>query len=104
MSWLLVITAGLMEVVGVAGIERFNKKASLLNFSLLAGGFLTSFLLLTLGMQNMSMGTAYAVWTGIGTAGSALVGILFFRESRSLLRIFFIALVLSAVVGLKLIE
>lgn len=104
MSWLFVILAGLFEVVGVAGIAQYNKKASLLNALILGGGFLISFLLLSLGMKDMPMGTAYAVWTGIGTVGSALIGILFFRESKSFLRIFFIVLVLGAVIGLKLIS
>lgn len=104
MSWFYVIVAGLFEVVGVIGIARFNQKASALNFLILGGGFLASFLLLSLGMQHMAMGTAYAVWTGIGTVGSAVTGILFFRESRSFLRILFIVLVLSAVIGLKVIE
>lgn len=101
---MFVILAGLFEVVGVAGMARFNNKASVLNFLMLGGGFLTSFLLLSLSMEQLPMGTAYAVWTGIGTVGSALVGILFFRESRSVLRLFFITLVLVAVVGLKLVE
>ncbi|MFF2887404.1 DMT family transporter [Paenibacillus sp. NPDC057967] len=103
MSWFLVIMAGLFEVVGVAGIAQYNKKASLPNALMLGGGFLISFILLSLGMKDMPMGTAYAVWTGIGTVGSALVGILFFRESKSFMRIFFIVLVLGAVIGLKLI-
>lgn len=104
MSWLYVALAGMFEVIGVAGIARMNKRASVLNIVWMAGGFLISFLFLSLAMKGMAMGTAYAVWTGIGTVGSAIVGIVFFRESRSLLRIFFILLVLSAVIGLKLIE
>ncbi|REK77076.1 DMT family transporter [Paenibacillus paeoniae] len=103
MSWFLVIMAGLFEVVGVAGIAQYNKKASLQSALMLGGGFLISFILLSLGMKDMPMGTAYAVWTGIGTVGSALVGILFFRESKNFLRILFIAFVLGAVIGLKLI-
>lgn len=104
MSWFFVIMAGLFEVIGVMGIAKWNKRASIPNFAFMAGGFLISFLLLSLAMRNMEMGTAYAVWTGIGTVGSALVGILFFKESRSVARILFIALVLAAVVGLKLNE
>ncbi|MFD0587095.1 DMT family transporter [Paenibacillus sp. GCM10027627] len=104
MSWLFVILAGLFEVVGVAGIAQINKKASARNILMMAGGFTISFLFLSLAMKDMAMGTAYAVWTGIGTVGSAVVGILFFKEPRSLMRMVFIALVLGAVIGLKLIE
>lgn len=103
MSWVFVILAGLFEVAGVTGIARMNERMSLPNILLTAGGFGVSFILLSLAMEDMAMGTAYAVWTGIGTVGSALVGILFYRESRSPLRLFFIALVLASVIGLKLI-
>ncbi|MCR2802836.1 DMT family transporter [Paenibacillus soyae] len=104
MSWFFVVLAGLFEVVGVAGMARFNEKASFLNFLMLGGGFLTSFILLSLSMEHLAMGTAYAVWTGIGTVGSAIIGIVFFKESKSFLRLFFIVLVLGAVIGLKLVK
>lgn len=104
MSWLFVILAGLFEVAGVTGIAQLNKQVNIKSISLMTGGFLISFLFLALAMKDMAMGTAYAVWTGIGTIGSAIVGILFFRESKSLKRIFFILLVLASVIGLKLIE
>lgn len=103
MSWLFIVLAGLFEVVGVMGIARLNKKTSFVNIVILAGGFAASFLLLSLAMKDMAMGTAYAVWTGIGTVGSALVGILFYKESKSMLRLFFILLILASVIGLKLI-
>lgn len=104
MSWLYVIAAGLFEVVGVIGISELNKKVSPRNITLLSGGFLISFLLMSLAMKQLPMGTVYAVWTGIGTTGSAIVGILFYKEPRSFLRLFFIALVLGSVIGLKLIS
>ncbi|MFD2117815.1 DMT family transporter [Paenibacillus yanchengensis] len=104
MSWLYVILAGLFEVVGVTGIAEISKKSNLRSYSIMFVGFAISFLFLALAMESMPMGTAYAVWTGIGTVGSAVVGILMFNESRSAKRIFFIGVVLMAVVGLKLIE
>ena len=104
MSWFYIILAGLFEVAGVAGIAKFTSKPSIRNAIFLAAGFLTSFLFLSLAMKDMAMGTAYAVWTGIGTVGSALIGILFFRESRNVLRMLCIAVIIIAVIGLKLIE
>lgn len=66
-------------------------------------GFLTSFLLLSQAMLTLPMGTAYAVWTGIGTVGGALVGMFFYGESKDWRRIMFIAMVLTAAIGLKMI-
>lgn len=101
MDWFFLILAGLCEVAGVAAIARFNERKNLLNGLFLVLGFGTSFLLLTLALETISMGTAYAVWTGIGTAGSALFGILFLKEPAEWKRVLFIALIISATVGLK---
>lgn len=67
-------------------------------------GFAASFSLLSYAMETIPMGTAYAVWTGIGTAGGALVGILFYKEPKDAKRIFFIALILCSAVGLKILS
>ncbi|GIP34527.1 multidrug efflux SMR transporter [Paenibacillus sp. J2TS4] len=104
MSWLYLILAGGFEVVGVSGINKVNRERNWQAFLYLLGGFGLSFLFLSLAMNSIPMGTAYAVWTGIGTVGSALVGMLIYGEPRSVLRIVFIAMVLSAAVGLKLIS
>lgn len=102
MAWVYLVFAGLFEVVGVMGINRLNQKRNFNSVALLIGGFLLSFLLLSLAMRTLPMGTSYAVWTGIGTVGSALVGMLFFGESKDWRRLLFIAVVLCSVVGLKL--
>ncbi len=67
-------------------------------------GFAASFSLLSYAMETIPMGTAYAVWTGIGTAGGALIGILFYKEQKDAKRIFFIALILCSAVGLKILS
>lgn len=103
MSWVFVILAGLFEVVGVTGINKINEKFNAVNLSILVVGFGLSFLLLTLSLEQLPMGTAYAVWTGIGAAGSAVVGILFYKEPKSVARLLFIALIIASVIGLKLI-
>jgi paired small multidrug resistance pump len=103
MSWLYVIVAGLLEVVGVVGISELNKRVSARNMTLMAGGFLSSFLFMSLAMKELPMGTVYAVWTGIGTVGSALIGMMFYKEPRSFLRLLFMGVVLTSVIGLKLI-
>lgn len=103
MTWVSLIFAGLFEVVGVMGITQVNQKPSIRSYVVLMGGFSLSFLLLSIAMREIAMGTAYAVWTGIGTVGSALVGMLFYGEPKDKMRIFCIALVIASVAGLKLI-
>lgn len=103
MAWFALIAAGLFEVVGVLGMNRVKVRRSLGNVLLLLGGFAFSFVLLTIAMKSISMGTAYAIWTAIGTVGGTLIGMLFYGESRGPLRIACLILVIGAVVGLKLI-
>lgn len=104
MSWIFLIFAGLFEVVGVTGMNMLLKRKNLLAFLVLFLGLGSSFIFLSQAMQSLPMGTAYAVWTGIGTVGSGIVGILFYGESKNWLRIVFMAMVLCAAVGLKLIS
>ncbi|WP_010532189.1 DMT family transporter [Lentibacillus jeotgali] len=103
MSWIYLVIAGVGEILGVMGINKVNEQKSILSFTWLIGGFLFSFLFLTLAMEELPMGTAYAIWTGIGTAGSAIAGMIFYNESTDWRRILFIGMIISAAVGLKLI-
>jgi paired small multidrug resistance pump len=103
MAWLSLIFAGLFEVVGVLGMNRIKRDNSAKNYLLFAGAIILSFVSLSYAMRSLPMGTAYAIWTGIGTVGGALVGMLFFGESKEWRRMVFIAMVLAAAVGLKLI-
>lgn len=104
MAWIFLILAGCLEVAGIMGINKVNENRSFSSYVLLIGGFGLSFMFLSIAMSSIAMGTAYAVWTGIGTVGSALLGMLFFGDSKSPLRIMFIVMVLSATVGLKLLS
>lgn len=103
MTWTALLLAGCFEVLGVMGIHQVNQRPSLRSYLTLIGGFALSFILLTVAMKEIAMGTAYAVWTGIGTVGSALVGMLVYKEPRDKLRLACIALVVVSVAGLKLI-
>lgn len=103
MAWIVLVCAGLCEVVGVIGMNRLNRRKDAMSMILLGGGFIASFLLLSAAMKSISMGTAYAIWTAIGTVGGTLVGMLIYGESRQWLRIFFLCLVVGAVIGLKLL-
>jgi paired small multidrug resistance pump len=103
MGWIFLMFAGVFEVVGVVGMNQINKAKNIRSFSLFIIGIVLSFTLLSLAMKSLPMGTSYAVWTGIGTVGGAIVGMFFYGESKDWKRMMFIAMVLSAAVGLKLI-
>jgi paired small multidrug resistance pump len=104
MGWIYLILGGMFEVVGVLGVNKVNQRKSWESILTLVAGFGLSFLFLALSMESISMGTAYAVWTGIGTVGSALIGMFIYGESKEWTRILFISMVLSAAIGLKLIS
>lgn len=102
MAWVYLILAGCFEVLGVIGMNRVVKYKSLSSYIVLVAGFAVSFSLLGLAMRALPMGLSYAVWTGIGTVGGTLVGMLIYGESKDWKRIVFIAMIVAAVVGLKL--
>jgi paired small multidrug resistance pump len=104
MDWLMLIFGGLFEVVGVIGLKRTADKGNVVNYFILIGGFIMSFQLLIRAMETIPLSTAYAVWTGIGTVGAAVVGMVFFKESKSWLRIACILGIIFSVVGLKLVH
>lgn len=104
MNWLFLILAGCFEVVGVMGITKVNQSPGLKSYFILIGGFSLSFMFLALAMETIAMGTAYAVWTGIGTVGSALIGMLLYGEPKNKLRILFIAIIIFSVIALKIVE
>lgn len=102
MSWIYLLIAGLLEIAWAAGLKYSNGFSrlwpSVATILLMAA----SFLLLGKAVRGIPIGTAYAVWTGIGAAGTAMVGVLFFAESREIGRLMCILLILIGVVGLKL--
>ena len=102
MAWLYLILAGAFEVVGVTGMNKVVKDKNLKSYIVLFMGFIISFSFLSLAMKTLPMGISYAVWTGIGTVGGVIIGMLFYGESKDWKRILFIGAILVAVVGLKL--
>ncbi|WP_340013286.1 multidrug efflux SMR transporter [Paenibacillus sp. FSL K6-1318] len=104
MSWIFLILAGLFEVIGVIGMNLITRNKNIRSFVVFVFGLGLSFTFLSLAMQTLAMGTAYAIWTGIGTVGSGVVGILLYGESKATIRIVFMAMVLVAAVGLKIIS
>lgn len=101
--WLSLLCAGLVEVVGVFMMKKFILTGRKIFILLIASQFTISFILLSFAMRDIPMGTAYAIWTGIGASGGVIVGILLFKESKSFLKLFFISIVISSSIGLKLL-
>jgi paired small multidrug resistance pump len=104
MAWLSLIFAGLCEAIGVIAINIFNKNRNIKSLILLIVAFGSSFLFLAYAMKSLPMSTAYAIWTGIGSSGGALLGIIFYGESSDWKRITCIGLILSASIGLKIVS
>lgn len=104
MAWFVLIIAGLFETFAVAMINQLSVKRQWRTFVLVVIGLGVSLGLLSYSLQTIPMGTGYAIWTGISVVGSAIVGMFYFGESKSWKRMFFIILILSAAIGLKLIS
>ncbi|TQR29055.1 QacE family quaternary ammonium compound efflux SMR transporter [Campylobacter sp. MIT 99-7217] len=104
MSWLFLFIAGLMEIVGIIAMKKLVSTGKKIFLLAIAVQFMLSFGFLSLAMQGISMGTAYAVWTGIGAAGGVIVGVIFFKEQTSFFKFFFLFLVIFSSVGLKFLS
>ncbi|MBD8081690.1 DMT family transporter [Chryseobacterium caseinilyticum] len=107
MNWIILIIAGLFEVAFASCLGKV-KETSGNEMYWWFGGFLAcltiSMLLLIKATETLPIGTAYAVWTGIGAVGTALVGIFVFKDPASFWRIFFICTLISSVIGLKAVS
>ncbi|SMC69188.1 DMT family transporter [Pedobacter africanus] len=101
MNWIILVIAGVFEV-GFTTCLKLSNNFSNMKWSIAFFICITlSFILLNKATQTLPMGTAYAVWTGIGAVGTVLVGIFFFEEPANFWRIFFIATLIGSILGLK---
>jgi len=102
MAWVYLIVAGLFEIGWATSMKYADglTKPGATAITIVAS--IVSFVLLALAMKTLPLGTAYAVWTGIGAVGSVILGILLFQESANPLRLACIGLILIGIVGLKL--
>ncbi|BFH68134.1 MAG: multidrug efflux SMR transporter [Paenibacillus dendritiformis] len=104
MAWISLLLAGICEMVGVTMINKFHAEKTWQSVIYMMIGFGASFAFLAFAMETLPMGTAYAIWTGIGASGGAIVGMLAYGESKDWKRIVFICMVLGAAIGLKLVS
>lgn len=102
MSWIILFLAGLFEIAWAVGLKYSDGFTRLVPSLLTAIAMLISVVLLGWAMKGLPLGTAYAVWTGIGAVGTVIVGIFLFGESMAPLRLLSVALVVAGLIGLKL--
>jgi quaternary ammonium compound-resistance protein SugE len=102
MAWLYLLVAGLMEVAWAVGLKYTEGFTRLWPSVWTAAALLASMLLLAAAVRTLPLGTAYAVWTGIGTVGAAALGVVLFGEQATPARVICIGLIVAGLVGLKL--
>ena len=104
MAWLFLMIAGSFEILGVVLLNELSRTKNKIYVIFLGLAFILSFSTLKFAMVSIPMGTAYAICTGIGTAGGTLIGMIFYGESTRISRILCILLIIISVVGLRLIS
>ncbi len=102
MAWLLIAIAGVFEIAWAVGLKYSDGFSRLVPSVLTVAAMVASIVCLGIAVKSLPVGTAYAVWTGIGAAGTAVLGIYLFEEPATVLRLGSIALVVAGIVGLKL--
>jgi quaternary ammonium compound-resistance protein SugE len=101
MYWIILFIAGLFEVAWAVGLKYTEGFSKLWPSVFTIACMIISMGLLSYSVKQLPVGTAYAVWTGIGAVGTAILGIILFGESKEIVRIFFIFLIIAGIVGLK---
>lgn len=107
MNWIILIIAGLFEVAFASCLGKAKETSGAEMYAWYAGFFVAltiSMLLLMKATQTLPIGTAYAVWTGIGAVGTALMGMIFFKDPASFWRVFFIITLIGSIIGLKAVS
>jgi quaternary ammonium compound-resistance protein SugE len=103
MAWIFLFLAGLLEVGWAVGLKYTEGFTRPLPTALTVASMVVSLGLLGLALKNLPIGTAYAIWTGIGAVGTAILGIVLFGESAAIARLLCILLIVTGIIGLKLV-
>ena len=101
MAWVYLLAAGCMEIIWAVALKQSQIFSQLVPSVIFIVTAILSFLLLSLALKQLPLGTAYAVWTGIGACGVAIVGMVFFGDSVSPARIAFLLMIGAGILGLK---
>lgn len=102
MNWIILVVAAFFEIAWAAGLKQTEGFTRLWPSVGVVVALIASILLLAVAVREIPIGTAYAVWTGIGAVGTAIVGIVLYKEPATLARMICLALIVSGIVGLKL--
>jgi quaternary ammonium compound-resistance protein SugE len=104
MAWIYLVLAGLFEIGWAVGLKYTDGFTRLWPSLWTAASMIVSVVLLARALREIPVGTGYAVWTGIGVVGTAVLGMILFGESRNVLRLICIVLIVSGIIGLKLLS
>jgi quaternary ammonium compound-resistance protein SugE len=102
MHWVYLCFAGIFEIGWAIGLKQMDNHKNLLWTAIFYTSIITSFYLLQLALKVIPTGTAYAIYTSIGAIGTVIIGMIFFKEPATIIRIGFILLIVTGVIGLKL--
>ena len=102
MQWIYLLIAGLFEIQWAICLKYSQGFTQLMPTILTLVGMITGFYFLSLALKKLPLGTVYAIWTGIGTIGTVIFGIILFKEPINITRIFCIFLIISGIIGLKI--
>lgn len=103
-SWILLLIAGLLEIVWAIGLKYTEGFSKLVPSVITITAMIISVWLLALALKGIPVGTGYAVWTGIGAVGTAILGIVLFNETATIARLLCIGLIVAGIFGLKLVS
>lgn len=103
MSWLILLLAGAAEITWAVGLKYADGFKNPLPSAITVIGYIASLLLLELALKKLPLGTAYAVWTGIGIVGTSVLGVVLFKEHLSLAQVICVLLIIGGIAGLKIL-
>lgn len=104
MKWLFLVIAGFFEIAWAIGLKYSEGFTKLVPSVFTIVGMVASFYFLSLALKSLPIGTAYAIWTGIGTVGTVILGIILFKEPMDIMRLVCIGFIIIGIAGLKLVS
>lgn len=104
MAWIYLVIASFGEIFGVMSINIYLRNKSFFWLFMIVFTMGLGFVFLSMAMKDIPLGTAYAIWTGLGAAGAVIMGIIFFKESAGWKRLLFLSCIIAGAVGLKILE
>ncbi|WP_078412303.1 DMT family transporter [Priestia abyssalis] len=102
MAWIYIIMAGLLEIIWVIGLKYSHGFTKMIPSIITIIIIIFSFFLLSKALHSIPLGTGYAIFTGLGTVGTVVIGMLFWGEPINLLKVFFVALMIAGIIGIKM--